>query len=222
MNIAINILKFFYWAIIVFLSAILIINTTPYYTFDTNYDFFLSKGDLINNIFWKTCFYLHITGAMVSLVAGLPQCFVWIVKKHRSLHKTLGKIYVIAILIVACPTGFFMSFFTNGGLLGIIPFMSIAVLWFITTYIGYRYIKKKKVVDHTLWMIRSYALTLSALTFRLYQLIFAYGFDMDPVENYILSLWVSLLGNIALGELGGWYYRRKYFKNNKTSIILVL
>jgi len=221
MGYVINTLKFFYWAVIVFLAAILIINTVPYYTFSRDQDFLLSKGDLVNNILWRTCFYLHITGAMVSLVVGLPQCFVWLVKKYRNLHKTLGKIYVIAILVVACPTGFFMSFFTNGGIMGVIPFMSIAVLWFITTYVGYRYIKNKKVMEHNVWMIRSYALTLSALTFRLYQIIFHFGMDIDPVDNYILSLWVSLLGNIALGEIGVVYYKRKYFKNNKTSVILV-
>ena len=111
MSYVINVLKFFYWAIIVFLAAILVINTIPYYTFDTNHDFLLSKGELVKSVFWRGCFYLHITAAMVSLVVGLPQCFVWLVKKYRNLHKTLGKIYVIAILVVACPTGFFMSFF---------------------------------------------------------------------------------------------------------------
>lgn len=220
MRLAINILKFFYWLIIVFLGAILIINTIPYYSFRNDYNFFLEKGPLANEILWRFCFYLHISGAMLCMVVGIPQCFVWLVKKYRRLHTILGKIYVFAILFVACPSGFYMSFFTKGGIMGIIPFMSIAVLWFVTTFIGYRYIKNKKIVDHALWMIRSYALTLSALTFRVYQIIFAYGFDMDPEKNYILSLWVSLLGNIALGEIAVLYYKRKYFKGYKTSIIL--
>lgn len=220
MSYVVNFLKFLYWLIIVLLAAILIINTVPYYSFRNDYYFFLEKGSLANQVLWKICFYLHITGAMVCLIVGIPQCFMWLLKKYRKLHVILGKIYLFAILFVACPSGFYMSFFTKGGIMGIIPFMSIAVLWFSTTFVGYRYIRNKQVINHALWMIRSYALTLSALTFRVYQIVFAYGFDMDPIDNYILSLWVSLLGNVFFGEIAVVYYKQKYFKGKKTSVIL--
>lgn len=214
-----KVLQSIYWLIIIFLSIILIYNSIPYYSFRTDYYFFLEKGDLADQLLWKICFYLHISGAMVSLLVGIPNCFVWLLKRYRQLHIRLGQIYVASILLVSCPTGFYMSFYTKGGVMGVIPFMSIAVLWFITTLVAYRHIKNKRTKQHALWMIRSFAITLSALSFRLIQMILALVFEYEPVENYIASLWISLIGNVILGEIGVLYYKRKYFNKNKTIIL---
>lgn len=216
-----KIIKIFYWVLLIFFSLLIVYNSIPYYWFNSlnmqdyakkgDYFFLLEKGDLLNQLLWKTCFYLHITGAMISIITGIPQFFTT-EKKYRKAHILIGKIYVVAVLCVACPSGFYMSFYTKGGIWGIIPFMSIAVLWFITTYIGYRYVLHKNIQQHRLWMVRSYAVTLSAVTFRIYQVILHFSCSLDPTDNYIYSLWLSFLGNFILGEIAVYYYRNVALK----------
>lgn len=210
----IKILKVFYWTIISVLSLLIIYNSVTYYTFKTDFPFLLSKQEQLKDIIWKICFYAHITGAMICIVTGIPQFFSFFLKKIPAWHIYCGKVYVIAILYVACPAGFYMSFFANGGIWGQIPFATIAVLWFITTWYSYQLIKRKDWIKHAKWMIRSYALTLSAVTFRLYNVFFGMVMYIDPIENYQISLWLSLVGNILLGELAILYYNTVYFKKH--------
>ena len=222
MAVAVKTIKIIYWLLIAFFIVLIIVNTVPYYLFDPNllreyalsgkYPFLVSKQNLVYSLLWRVAFYMHITGAMACIVSGFPQFSFWLLRKKRNLHRWLGKIYIVSVLYIACPSGFYMSFFTNGGIMGIIPFMSIAVLWFFTSYTAYRYIKNKNITEHGLWMVRSYALTLSAITFRIYNYIFGIFLDMHPIQNYILSLWISLLGNILIGEIAVLYYKNRIFK----------
>jgi hypothetical protein len=53
---------------------------------------------------------------------------------------------------------------------------------------------------HRMWMIRSFALTASAVTFRIYHTL-GYFAGLDADTNYVASLWLSLLGNVAATEL---------------------
>ncbi len=205
-------IKYFYWGLILFFSLLIVYNSIPYYTLRTDYPFLLSKQHELKDLFWRISFYAHITGAMVCILTGFPQFSHYVLTKHKKIHIFLGKVYVIAVLSVACPSGFYMSFYANGGFLGQLPFALIAILWFVTTLRSYLLIRKKQVKAHGIWMIRSYALTLSAVTFRIYNVFFGRVLYMDPIENYQLSLWLSLIGNIIFGELAVLFYNKYYFK----------
>lgn len=51
-------------------------------------------------------------------------------------------------------------------------------------------------------MIRSYALTLSAITLRLYTIMFDYlQIDARPVDIYITTAWLSWVPNLLVAEL---------------------
>jgi hypothetical protein len=49
-------------------------------------------------------------------------------------------------------------------------------------------------------MIRSFALTASTVTFRIYHTL-GYLAGLEADTNYVASLWLSLLGNAAATEL---------------------
>src|SRR5690606_30059537 len=78
-------------------------------------------------------------------------------------------------------------------------FLFMAVTWFITTLYGLNTIRKKNILAHKIWMIRSYAMAMTAVTFRIYHIIF-YLLDWDHLENYEVSLWISVLGNMLAAE----------------------
>ncbi|MBN8701772.1 MAG: DUF2306 domain-containing protein [Bacteroidetes bacterium] len=221
-----KILRIVYWLLIIVFSILIIYNSFPYYFFDSSllkeyaiqgkYVFLLEKSDLLDSFLWRASFYVHITGAMICIISGIPQFFRSILRKYKSVHNGLGKIYIASVLNISCPAGFYLSFFTKGGALGVIPFMSIAILWFTTTFVAYKYIRAKNYYLHSLWMVRSFAITLSAVTFRIFQILLYYGTEIAPIDNYIASLWLSLFANVVFGEIAVLYYKKYIFKRTSS------
>jgi len=63
----------------------------------------------------------------------------------------------------------------------------------------------RDVARHREWMTRSFAMTATAITFRSYHVaLFALGVAAET--NYLVSLWLSILGNAAAAE---WVLRRQ-------------
>ena len=92
--------------------------------------------------------------------------------------------------------------------------MFMAAFWFITTLYGLTTILKKNVVAHQVWMIRSYAMAMTAVTFRIYHIIF-YLLEWNHLENYELSLWISVIGNMLIAEYLIFRKSRNYLKSFK-------
>ena len=62
-------------------------------------------------------------------------------------------------------------------------------------------------------MMRSYALTFSAITLRTWHWILSYSFVIDPAQLYMIDAWLGFVPNLLLVEL---MIRRN--KTAKTSI----
>jgi hypothetical protein len=66
---------------------------------------------------------------------------------------------------------------------------------------GWRYALQRNWQKHAAMLIRSYALTLSALTLRFYAfLIGTFHIPLHPVERYILISWLSWTLNLLIAE----------------------
>jgi hypothetical protein len=88
----------------------------------------------------------------------------------------------------------------------------MAVFWFITTYHGLNTIRKKNVLAHKIWMVRSYAMAMTAVTFRIYHILF-YMLNWHHLENYELSLWISVVGNMLFAEFIIYRQSRNYLRS---------
>ena len=78
-------------------------------------------------------------------------------------------------------------------------FMFMAAYWLFTTIKGLQAIKLKNILSHKNWMIRSYSMAMTAVSFRVYHIIFYY-YGVGHLHNYEISLWISVLGNMLLAE----------------------
>jgi hypothetical protein len=105
-----------------------------------------------------------------------------------------------------------MGLYANGGYLAQISFVLLSVLWIVSTYFGLIYILKKNLDKHVLWMFRSYALTLSAVTLRFYAYLFdVFNIAIPPVETYIILSYLSWIPNLLMVEfLRKINYLKKY------------
>mgnify|MGYP003684328173 CR=1 FL=1 len=198
---AIDVLLKSSWAILTLGSVFLFFITASYLNFCSECNFLLKKQDVVYNPFWRTAFYFHITGGMLAIITGPLQFVKAFRKRFMKVHRVIGKIYIAAILFLAGPTGLFMAFYAEGGTFSIIGFLFMSTLWLTTTYLAYESIRKKDFVAHRDWMVRSFALSLAAVTLRTCVPILTYylGFDAETVITW--SAWFSWVPNLIIAEL---------------------
>ena len=191
---------FIFWAPVIFLSLLLVYNTLPYFTFDRHLSFLEERASLFDKPVWRISFYFHIAAGALCITTAILQFSSWILKKRKRIHMIAGKIYVFVVLLVGAPTGFYMTFFAKGGWAERACFMFMAIFWFYSTYKGFVAAAiQKNFLSHKFWMIRSYAMALTAVTFRVYHIMF-YMYGMNHFDNYSISLWISVLGNALFAE----------------------
>lgn len=205
-----------FWVPTILLSLLLVWNTIPYFTFNYNMPFLAERAVLVEKTVWRVCFYTHITAGALCIVSALIQFSSWILKKRKKIHIMSGKIYVFVVLLVGAPSGLYMTFFAKGGYAERGAFLAMAIFWFFTTYKGFvTAARDKNFVAHKYWMIRSYAMALTAVTFRIYHIVF-HLLGMDGFNNYSISLWISILGNALLAELIIFSQSKNYLKTIKS------
>jgi uncharacterized membrane protein len=174
---------------------------------DTDIDFLLSKQHIIHLWHYKAAFYLHIFPALLVLAAGITQFSDGILRKIPALHRWTGRVYGWSILAVCGPAGFVMALYSNGGWVARTSFITLSILWWITTWKGWQAIRQGQRQQHRVWMLRSYALTFSAVTLRVMQFLLATQTSLEVDTAYQIVAWPSWVLNLALVE--GWLrYRR--------------
>jgi hypothetical protein len=191
--------KMLFWLPVAAFSLLLIYNTIPYFSFSKDFSFIEERAILFQQGLYNGCFYTHIFAGMFCIGTALIQFSRVVLKKARAIHRWSGRIYVFVVLFLGAPTGLYMSFFAKGSFWERALFMFMAVFWFITTLNGLTTILKKNVLAHKIWMIRSYAMAMTAVTFRVYHILF-YLADWNHLRNYEISLWISVIGNMLVAE----------------------
>lgn len=204
-----------FWAPVSFFSLLLVRNTIPYFNFSQDFIFIEERLALFAKPLYKWSFYIHIFAGMFCICAALVQFSGYIMKKRKAIHIWSGRVYVFVVLFLGAPTGMYMSFFAKGTLGERLLFMFMAITWFYTTWKGLQVILKKNVLSHKIWMMRSYALAMTAVTFRIYHLFFYY-FGLDHLHNYEISLWISVFGNLLVAEWLIFRKSRTYLKTFTT------
>jgi hypothetical protein len=197
--------RMLFWVPVTIFSLLLVYNTLPYFSFSKEFSFIEERSLLFQSNLYNASFYLHIFAGAVCITTALIQFSRYILKKSKAIHRWSGKLYVFVVLFLGAPTGLYMSFFAKGSTWERLLFMFMAATWFVTTLYGLSTIRKKNVLAHTIWMMRSYSMAMTAVTFRIYHIVF-YLMDWDHLENYELSLWISVFGNMLFAE---WLIYRK-------------
>ena len=182
---------------------ILMLNITlKYIPFDSNTAFLQIKQTEVNGIKpYLFIFYIHVYSAIFSLLAGFTQFNSKLLKNYPVIHKTIGKLYVFAVLFLAAPSGFFIGLFANGGFYSKVSFLTLSLLWFYFTLKGFLMVKSKIINLHKKFMLRSFALAFSAITLRLWKVILVYLFQPSPMDLYQIVSWLGWIPNLLLIEL---------------------
>lgn len=187
-------------------TLLMLLGIVRYYPMRDNIGFLQFKQAYIHILPWKIAFYTHVFSVILVLLAGFTQFSDQILKEHRAIHKVVGKIYAYDILFINFPAAMVMAVFANGLLPGKTAFVILDCLWFWFTLKAVIEIKKKNVRAHKYYMIRSYSLTLSAVTLRLWKIVISAFITIDPVHLYMIDAWMGFIPNLLFAE---WLIRTK-------------
>jgi uncharacterized membrane protein len=108
---------------------------------------------------------LHIAGGITALTAGLVQLWLGLTNRVARLHRALGKVYV-GVILVGSIAGFYLALTIPRN----VPYASglffLCVAWVATTAMALIAIRRRNILQHREWMMRSYAVTFAFVTFR--------------------------------------------------------
>lgn len=196
------------WLTLVFFAGLLIQNSLPYFNAPRTHAFVWEKGGLAERPVWLINLVIHVVAGVVCLVASFVQFFRPLLRRLPWLHRWLGRIYVGSILIFLAPTGFYLAFFAHGGWLGTTGFLILGVATTLTTWKGWMAMRRRQLQRHIAWMIRSFAMVTTALTFRIEHIVLQeLGFVAET--GFLVALYLSFIGNAVVAEWVLWQMRRK-------------
>ena len=197
-----------------FFSYLMLRLSLPYTAMRSDVDFLQTKQNVYHIDYWRTSFYVHVFTSIFVLAGGLTQFNNYLQKKYKKVHRFIGYIYVLLVVFITGPAAFMMGWHANGGLPARASFTLLAFLWVVFTAAAWYYATKKRFIQHRAFMIRSYALTLSAITLRIYTFGFSwFNIPAHPVEIYITTAWLSWVPNLIVAEMIINYTRKKAIKN---------
>lgn len=179
--------------------------TLQYWPIRPDAGFLQIKQQYLGIDHWRIAFWIHVSTSMLTLFAGFTQFSRSVLRRWPKFHRRMGRVYVFTICFITGPASLIMAFYANGGLTSRIAFVLLAVLWLVTTAMGWRTAVKRQWEAHRAWIIRSYALTLSALTLRAWKYLIVLAFEPRPMDVYRIVAWLGFVPNLLLAE---WLIRR--------------
>ncbi|UKN01718.1 DUF2306 domain-containing protein [Paracrocinitomix mangrovi] len=183
----------------------MVLLSVPYFELDTNVAFlrikqwvFRTQPAAVSNV-WIVAFFIHVFTSILALIAGFTQFNKPML--NNRIHKAYGEVYIAVILVFSGPSGLIMGFFANGGWLSVLAFTMLSILWIFFTFRAFTAVKARNFELHAKYMYRSYALTLSAVTLRLWKFVIAnYIYEMPPMDLYRLVGWLGWVPNLLIAE----------------------
>ena len=145
---------------------------------------------------------VHAASAATALLIGPLQFVAKLRHRNPHVHRSIGAAYVVACLtggLSALP----LAVGTVAGPVASAGFIALGMAWVTATVTAVTCIRAGKIAAHRRWMVRSFALTLAAVTLRLY--LFISGMlRMDFFVAYPIIAWACWLPNLLVVE---WYLR---------------
>lgn len=154
---------------------------------------------LDNFVTHRSALVAHAVLASIALLLGPWQFVPGLRGRRPALHRAFGRIYVAAVLfswIASIP----IAQNAQTGMLASIGFLTLGAVWIYTTGAGILHAVRCRIDLHRRWMVRSFALTASAVTLRI---LLGTGEALElPFEDiYPAIAWLCWVPNLIAAEL---------------------
>jgi uncharacterized membrane protein len=127
----------------------------------------------------------HAVGGVLATALGPFQFSARFRQRHLSLHRLMGKVYIISVcvaapMVIVIGRGFDFPLTFIGDIQ--------AALWLICTLLAFITARNRQIAIHRQWMVRSYAFTLNFIFSRFFNFIPAYNHISDTGLALTLAL----------------------------------
>lgn len=175
------------------------------YTFTVNFlvdpqatDFLSHKDKLPRNVLsWLTVLRVHIVFASLALVVGALN---FATTRRQKLHRALGILYVVSVLVTVLTSGY-MAPTATGGTSTSMVFNLLELVWMAVTLTAVVAIIRNKPRQHRNWMIRSYTISFTNFLIHLLALLLQGVFQVEYRDAYTFSLYGSMVLLVVISEV---------------------
>jgi predicted membrane protein DUF2306 len=143
---------------------------------------------------------IHVGGGTLALSIGPWQLWNGLRARRPGLHRLSGRVYVGAAVLVGAG-GLVLAPLSLGGLGAHLGFAGMGVALLLTTGMAFVAIRRRRIPEHRAWMIRSYAVIFSAVTFRAWLGVLAATHSPINGPGYGAGAWGSWMLDLLVAEL---------------------
>jgi uncharacterized membrane protein len=129
--------------------------------------YFNVSPDQYGPYFWSRRWWLvlHIAGGVIALTVGIVQLWLGLTNRVARLHRALGRLYV-GVIVAGSIAGFYLALTISGNPPYAAGLFTLCVAWVVTTSMAVLAIRRRDVIQHREWMMRSFTVTFAFVTFR--------------------------------------------------------
>lgn len=143
---------------------------------------------------------LHITCGMTALLIGPWQFSNRLRSRHLTLHRFMGRTYLIAIALGAIAA-LNLAWTTTLGWAWGFALAMLAVAWLTTSGMAFYAIRRRQIPIHKEWMVRSYIVTFGFVTFRIFNNYGPTSHLQPAIDRSITIVWASWVLPLLVTEV---------------------
>ena len=171
-----------WFAVLAFLAYFVIKNVPRYFIFTPQ-----SYGAY----YWAKASWLfpHVVSGVLAAVLGPLQFWPRLRRDYLPFHRIAGRVYGVTVLIGAVASMGMASKVGADEAAYALGLTGLALAWLTTTGMAIAAVRRKNLIQHKQWMIRSYVVTFAFVTFRLADDIMNAGHILSEHERSALLAW---------------------------------
>ncbi|MFQ6115270.1 MAG: DUF2306 domain-containing protein [bacterium] len=182
------------WGFVIFLGL--------RFYFKDAFPYFNVSKETYGSLFWPRWGWLlmHLFGGSLALLMGPLQFWWGLRKKALHIHRWAGRLYLTGILI-GVSASFYLAATSPVGWAWSVSLSMLGVAWLVTSGMAYLSIRSRRIQVHKEWMIHSYVVTFSFVSFRvLVDLPFVVDLGSFP-ERAPTMVWLSWVVPLLVAEV---------------------
>ena len=144
-------------------------------------------------------FILHALFGGAVLLTGPVQFHKGLRAKRRQVHRMLGRVYAVSVAVASLSAALLAVTF-DVPWTARVAFLSLAVLWFVSTALAVARARNGQIPQHREWMLRSFALSFFFVTFSLW-VPGLRGTSLPEEVAYPLGVLLAWVLNLAAAEM---------------------
>ena len=142
----------------------------------------------------------HVAAGLLALVIGPMQFWPAMRRDYPQAHRIAGRVYVIAV-VVGSIAAFGLAAKIEGSPTYSLGLAAMGIVWLTLTFMAFVAIRRKNLIQHKEWMIRSYVATFAFIFFRLADDVMHSMHILTEGERSKLLAWASWAIPLMVTEL---------------------